>query len=82
MKIFKRIISLFKKSSLDVPLTTELQTQNEDDANKFHCHYCQHAFEVTARMQFPVSVPSTDGNYMFQGIGVQCPLCLKTCVYG
>ena len=50
--------------------------------NNFYCHYCHKPIEVTSSMQFPTSVPSCDGQYHYQGIGVICPYCKKVCIYG
>jgi hypothetical protein len=75
------ILNFFKRKK--EPVTENLQDQKiKIKDNLFHCHYCNEAFEVTAKMQFPVSVPSVHDDYHFQGIGVLCPKCFKTCIYG
>jgi hypothetical protein len=65
---------------------TEPQIQYEvkeiKQDNLFSCHYCHNEFEVTAKMVFPVSVPMLYKDSFVQGKGIQCPKCLKTCIYG
>lgn len=48
----------------------------------FVCHYCGKEVTIEQSKIFPSSVRSCDGIYYFQGIGYQCPHCLKTCVIG
>jgi hypothetical protein len=49
--------------------------------NLFWCHHCGNSFEVTVKMQFPTQANKIGGGF-YQAIGVQCPKCLKTCIYG
>jgi len=76
--MLEKIKNLFKSKKTKI-----IEQAKIDNNNKlFHCHYCHHAFEVTSKMQFPTSVLSVGKEYTFQGIGVQCPKCFKTCIYG
>jgi hypothetical protein len=72
----------FLKNKPDPIVNIEDQKIEEIKTPLFTCHYCSKQFEVTAAMQFSVSVPSVHIEYHFQGIGVQCPKCFKTCIYG
>ena len=77
------IFDIFKKqpnADLTDPVIKEELVN--DSTNLFTCHYCNHKFEVTDKMQFPTSVASVDKQYFYQGIGVQCPKCFKDCIYG
>jgi hypothetical protein len=49
--------------------------------NLFYCHHCGNGFEVTAKMQFSTMANKIGGGQV-QAIGVQCPKCQKTCIYG
>jgi len=80
--MFEKIKNLFRKKTIAVENIPDTKPELQKKIQLFHCHYCQHGFEVTAKMQFPTSVPSVGKEYIFQGIGVQCPKCLKTCIYG
>lgn len=73
------ILKIFKRKNPNVITDTIIQSY---DSKKFTCHYCQHQFEVTDKMQFPISVPSVGKEYTFQGIGVTCPKCLKDSIFG
>jgi hypothetical protein len=71
----------FWKKKVVEPVTQAI-TQPEVKENLFICHHCGNRFEVTSKMQFPVSVPMIQCDRYVQGIGVQCPKCLKNCIYG
>ena len=82
--MFEKIKNLFRKKAVQLPPsnTEPFLSEQPKKVQLFQCHYCYHSFEVTAKMQFPTSVPSVGKEYIFQGIGVQCPKCLQTCIYG
>ena len=82
--MFEKIKNLFRKkpTQLEMPDTIPTPTEQTKKSDLFYCHYCHHGFEVTSKMQFPTSVLSVGKEYTFQGIGVQCPKCFKTCVIG
>jgi hypothetical protein len=52
-----------------------------DQNNLFYCHYCGYGFEVTSKMQYSTMANKIGGG-QYQAIGVQCPKCLQTCIYG
>jgi hypothetical protein len=77
--MIQKILSLFKKEKV----VKEVTTVEPIIDNLFGCPHCGHRFEVTAKMQFPTSVPKIGAEgYFYQGIGVLCPLCHKTLIYG
>jgi hypothetical protein len=79
MKILNKIKSMFSGSK---PVTENLQNQSVTNENLFYCHYCFEQFELLDKDKFSVSVPKIGSDYFFQGVGVQCPHCKKTCVCG
>jgi hypothetical protein len=79
MKISKIIKLLFW--STEPQLQPEVKQEIKQN-NLFQCHYCHNEFEVTSKMVFPVSVPMLYKDSFVQGKGIQCPNCLKNCIYG
>ena len=82
--MLEKLFNLFRKKPVQqtIPDTTPATPVEQTKYDLFHCHYCHHGFEVTSKMQFPTSVLSVGKEYIFQGIGVLCPKCFKTCIYG
>jgi len=80
--MFEKIKLFFKKRKVEHINMAKPDIPIIPDPKFFYCHLCNHPFEVTIKMQFPISVPAIGKDYHFQGIGVQCPKCLKISIYG
>jgi hypothetical protein len=83
--MLEKIKNLFKKKIVvqeNIPDTVPQPIEIKSKQKLFHCYLCHNEFEVTTKMQFPTSVKACDKEFYFQGIGVQCPKCLQTIVYG
>jgi hypothetical protein len=74
------IFNIFKKQ-VKPDLSNEIIKQVTPAENLFHCHYCSNGFEVTSKMQYSTMANKIGGG-QYQAIGVQCPKCLQTCIYG
>jgi hypothetical protein len=70
--------NIFKKKQAE----PDQNIVNKSNKKMFICHYCKTEFEVLPGKTFPTSVPKIGSDYFFQGIGILCPHCLKTCIYG
>jgi hypothetical protein len=83
MSIIDSIKNIFSSEKPIEAANNETDIQVTDQINNpFTCHYCGYMFELNDKDKFSVSVPKLHSDYFFQGVGVQCPECKKTCICG
>jgi transposase-like protein len=79
-----KIFNIFKKKQVKPDMNDSITVQtNQVTVNKnlFHCHHCHYAFEVDVEKTFSTTANKIGGGFV-QAIGIQCPECQKTCIYG